>query len=69
MNIDVLGGSFKPLDFGVEENLRRYGTSAVRDYDLGKVTAPVYVFWARKDNYATPKVLTKTFLYFVRVNN
>ena len=52
-----LGDSFKPLDYGLaEENLRRYGREDPADYDLSRVTAPVYVFWSRNDFLATAEV-------------
>lgn len=52
----MLGGGFNAYDYGEKENLKRYGTEKPLAYDLKLVTAPVYIFWSRKDRYATEKV-------------
>ena len=52
-----LGDSFKAFDYGPEENVRLYGTVEPINYDLSRVTAPVYIFWSPKDTYASPQVL------------
>ncbi|XP_041769585.1 lipase 1-like [Anopheles merus] len=51
----VTSGHFRPYDYGVEENRRRYTGSAVPpDYDLTKVTAPVVIFYGLADQLTHP---------------
>ncbi len=47
---------FSQYNFGWIGNLRRYGRLQPPEYDLSKVTAPVYIFYALQDFIATPDV-------------
>ena len=42
-------------NFGWIGNLRRYGRLQPPEYDLSKVTAPVYIIHGENDYFATPK--------------
>lgn len=48
------------FDYGPEENLRRYSSTKPPQYNLGKVTVPVYIFWSEKDLYVTKEVYYKS---------
>lgn len=39
----IVSGKFRRYDFGPQKNLVRYGSNDPPSYDLGKVTAPVYI--------------------------
>ncbi|KZS16468.1 putative Lipase 3 [Daphnia magna] len=47
------GQTFQRYDFGPSENQLRYGQPTPPDYELSKVTAPVYIFWGESDKVLT----------------
>lgn len=47
---------FRRFDYGIKENMKRYGSENPPDYDLTKVTAPVGVFWSENDWLAVKEV-------------
>ncbi|EFX66198.1 hypothetical protein DAPPUDRAFT_332432 [Daphnia pulex] len=49
------GDVFQAYDYGREGNLQKYGSTKPYQYDLTKVTAPVYVFSGNADRIVTPK--------------
>jgi predicted alpha/beta-fold hydrolase len=51
-----IGESFLHFDFGAEENMARYGTAYPPEYNLTKVTAPVFLIHADSDPFAPPEV-------------
>lgn len=40
---------FQQFDYGEGNNLRMYGTASPPEYDLGKVTLPIKLFWSQND--------------------
>lgn len=42
-------GKFRQYDYGYFGNKARYGQGSPPDYDLGKITAPVYLFYSHND--------------------
>ena len=56
INFKSTGLVFNAFDYGIEENLNRYGTETPKTYDLKRVTAPVHIFWASNDFIADPAV-------------
>ncbi|KZS10880.1 putative Lipase 3 [Daphnia magna] len=48
------GEIFQAYDYGWKGNLMQYGSTKPLKYDLGKVTAPVYVFSGGNDRIVTP---------------
>ncbi|XP_056648775.1 lipase 3-like [Diorhabda sublineata] len=46
---EISSGHFRQYDFGVIENLRKYGAMQPPDYDLSKVSAPVFLFFSYND--------------------
>ncbi|XP_063239096.1 lipase 3-like [Bacillus rossius redtenbacheri] len=46
---EVHSGRFRQFDRGVVGNLLAYGSVEPPDYDLSKVTAPVYLYWGEND--------------------
>lgn len=48
------GQTFQRYDFGPSENQLRYGQPTPPDYELSKVTAPVYIFWGESDKAVAP---------------
>nr|CAH0107920.1 unnamed protein product [Daphnia galeata] len=51
----IIGESFNRFDYGCAENLKRYGSCTPAEYDLGLVTAPVYLISGGRDPIAPPK--------------
>jgi len=50
------GHKFLQYDYGsAEKNLKHYGSERPKEYDLKRVTAPVYLFLAENDPLADPK--------------
>lgn len=47
--IIYFAGKFRQYDYGVRGNLEKYGTPQPPDYDLSKVTSPVYMYYAEND--------------------
>ena len=52
----IASGRFAMYDYGMRENLRRYGQPKPPEYDLSKVTAKVVNFWSDNDWISTPQV-------------
>ena len=44
-----LGPNFQRYDYGKTKNQQLYGQPTPTDYDLSKVTCPVYIFWGQND--------------------
>jgi hypothetical protein len=42
-------GKFRQFDYGAKGNLAQYGQYQPPDYDLSKVTCPVYIYYAEND--------------------
>ncbi|ODM88426.1 Lipase 3 [Orchesella cincta] len=51
-NIEVC--KFQRYDYGSKRNLVEYGSAAVPEYDLSKMTVPTYIFYGESDNLVTP---------------
>ncbi|XP_057376938.1 gastric triacylglycerol lipase-like [Daphnia carinata] len=49
------GETFQTYDYGAKGNRIRYGTKKPLEYDLKKVTAPVYVYSGGNDRVVTPR--------------
>lgn len=49
---------FRAYDHGKEKNLRIYGQKEPPDYELSKITVPVYLFHAEND-FLAPKWVRK----------
>ncbi|XP_046645897.1 lipase lipl-4-like [Daphnia pulicaria] len=49
------GESFLRFDFGTEKNMVRYGTAYPPEYNLTKVTTPVFLIHADSDPFAPPE--------------
>jgi hypothetical protein len=45
---------FRKYDFGPSENNRKYGQSHPPEYDLSKITAPMYLYSSSGDKVSTP---------------
>lgn len=52
----LIDPQFNQYDFGLIGNLKHYGKPSPPAYDLNKVTAPVFIFYAPNDYLALPKV-------------
>jgi lysosomal acid lipase/cholesteryl ester hydrolase len=50
------GDSFLHFDYGSAENLKRYGTTYPPEYNLTKVTVPVYLVYGDNDPFAPIEV-------------
>lgn len=48
------GGKFTRYNYGEAGNLKNYGTKNAPEYDMSKVTAPVYLVFGSSDGVATP---------------
>ncbi|KAK9870231.1 hypothetical protein WA026_006316 [Henosepilachna vigintioctopunctata] len=48
-------GIFRRYDYGKKENLNIYGSIEPPEYDLGKISAPVALFWGENDCWSRPK--------------
>ncbi|XP_072396727.1 lipase 3-like [Diabrotica undecimpunctata] len=46
---EINSGHFRKFDFGMIGNLEKYGSIWAPDYDLSKVTAPVFLFYSKND--------------------
>ncbi|CAL8136496.1 unnamed protein product [Orchesella dallaii] len=46
--------SFRYYDRGARKNIRRYGSREPPSYNLNRVRAPVYIFYAEQDDNVTP---------------
>lgn len=57
-------GKFRQYDYGRNENIARYGQPQPPDYDLSKVTCPVYIYYADND-----WLVHKSVGYFIIVFN
>jgi lysosomal acid lipase/cholesteryl ester hydrolase len=49
-------GKFQQYDLGAKENQKVYNQSTPPEYDLAKITAPVYLFIADNDWLANTQV-------------
>jgi len=47
-------GNFAKYDYGWIENLEKYGSMSPPEWDVTKITAPVYLFWSENDVFADP---------------
>jgi hypothetical protein len=57
-----IAGKFRQYDYGSkEENMKMYNSTEPPDYNLHKVTSPVYIQYALGDMIALPKVLCTKF--------
>ncbi|KAF2359430.1 Alpha/Beta hydrolase fold [Trinorchestia longiramus] len=57
----IIGANgIRKFDYGVEENLRRYGTRVPPQYKLEKITCPVAIMWSQNDIIVTPQDVAKT---------
>ncbi|XP_063239530.1 lipase 3-like isoform X2 [Bacillus rossius redtenbacheri] len=45
----IRSGKFRQYSYGAIENLLKYGSLDPPDYDLSKITAPVYLHWSSND--------------------
>jgi pimeloyl-ACP methyl ester carboxylesterase len=53
----VLTGSFSQYDYGLMENMKRYGSSTPPNYNWRNVNVPVLLFWGNNDNIIVPQVI------------
>nr|CAD7433083.1 unnamed protein product [Timema monikensis] len=51
----VNSAKFRQFSYGLIKNLATYGSLTPPDYDLSKITAPVYLHWSDNDWMADPK--------------
>lgn len=49
-------GQYKQLDFGEEQNMKRYKRESPPDYDISKISAPVSLHYGEGDFLVTEKV-------------
>ena len=61
----VIGESFNYFDYGPAKNLERYGTVDPPEYNLTRVTAPVYLVHADSDPFAPPEVCKSSVQYLL----
>ncbi|XP_045771371.1 lipase 3-like [Maniola jurtina] len=53
---EILAGErFQQFDYGKSDNLKVYGTEQPPEYDLGKITLPIKLFWAENDLLSSEK--------------
>jgi len=53
MNLfEYLSGKMQKYDYGVEENLERYGSESPPKYDLETVNVPIYAYYANEDLFS-----------------
>jgi lysosomal acid lipase/cholesteryl ester hydrolase len=50
----IESGNFAKFDYGLVENLVKYGSISPPEWDLSKITVPVYLFWSQNDVFADP---------------
>ena len=55
-NLLHAAGDILAFDYGPKENMKRYGSVKPLRYDLGRVTAPVYIFWSETDLHVPKEV-------------
>jgi gastric triacylglycerol lipase len=46
----VLNGKFRKYDYGIMENMKKYGQTSPPDYDLSSIEIPVYLFFGQYDS-------------------
>lgn len=51
--------TFRQFDHGVEENIIRYGQPSPPDYQLDKITSPVYIYYSEYDEISTAEDIRK----------
>jgi lysosomal acid lipase/cholesteryl ester hydrolase len=61
----INSGKFRMFDYGYFENKRVYGQSAPPDYELSKITAPVFLHYSGNDWLSAPKVSLIKFIEFL----
>ena len=49
----------RKYDFGIEENLERYGGEAPPDYDYSLIDTPIYIHSGREDTIITPQSINR----------
>ncbi len=52
----IIDPQFNQFDFGWIGNLKHYGKLDPPAYDLGRMTAPVFIFYGPNDYLSLPKV-------------
>lgn len=57
------GGNFRQFDYG-QENLLRYNSSVPPEYEVWKITLPIYLFIGKED-FLAPKEVRYKFYIFV----
>ncbi|CAK1556243.1 unnamed protein product [Leptosia nina] len=57
----IAGNKFRRFDFGMLKNLRVYGRIGAPDYDLGKITTPVFLHYSVNDPLAHVNDVDKLF--------
>lgn len=53
---EINSKKFRKFDYGVFNNLNRYGSIEPPDYDISKITAPIALFYSENDNLVGVKV-------------
>ncbi|KAJ8922570.1 hypothetical protein NQ315_007600 [Exocentrus adspersus] len=56
---EINSGKFRQYDFGKKLNKQDYGSSNPPDYDLSKITAPVYLIYSKNDWLSAEKDVEK----------
>lgn len=51
--IRKLLGKFRQYDYGILGNMNKYGQLFPPDYDLGKITSPVALYYGSNDFFAS----------------
>lgn len=68
LTFSSIGHKFLQYDYGsAEKNLKHYGSERPKEYDLKRVTAPVYLFLAENDPLADPKVSNHLIVIMIRL--
>lgn len=52
----VIAGGFRKYDFGPVVNIEKYGQLLPPDYELEKVTAPVYIYYSGEGDLVTSRL-------------
>lgn len=65
-------GNFQQYDYGIEGNLKQYGTKTPPLYDLTKIEVPMYLMYSTNDFFASPIVsisadVSDLYLFFITV--
>jgi len=54
---------FCKYDYGVNGNMQYYNMKSPPDYNLNKVTSPVYILHSKNDHLSATKVFIYLYLY------